>query len=581
MLGGAFDEKDLLKYARGLCQAEVKEGNPTWQIRLLLAKMLHERKDHVACLQALKPISIDNGDLLGNDDFSEAYWTVVLLLAGECHAKLNDMDAALECFQKALNHAQTNGKLPSDTTEIVNGTLTALLALGKLAEARDVLQHLNDLKHDGQTWLDVMLWQRDGIHQHIVTLSHRSGDFSTFCGLYQGALERVKTPKDSQSTTALGLHQWRLHWYCGPPEHRDQALDEWETILNLTQDQELYTEAWYVSVDAAKELAHALFHKASKSGFSSVETQQYLVRLETLNRRSERLFESYLCRNTKLTIARLYHLAGNTDKAKSLLQAEVRSAIRRITTEDDKQSGYTALGLLLAIVDDDLNAIAAWSMIQPNRPVSSNDADVELSDASKGKRSPVLMVAAEYQAIALAHVLDDIGMAPQLTERPEPSLDNCETFAQLGSSNENGTAVSRDTDKDPSTNSETTHPTPTDLTDDDEAEDLLGSAAFSCNGRCGKTWTYADDLYMCKDCLDTHLDSVCHKKLKNGTLGVAICDISHQHLHVPPLDIQEWRVRKAETMVVGGQVIASSEWIKKIRVAWGKCKGCQVQVALS
>lgn len=455
MLGETIDQRKRLRHAESLCQAEMQKDGAMWQFRVMLAQMLRERSENSSCLEALRPILADNDELLATTEFSEVYWTVVMPLAGACYAELKDMDAALECYQKTLDHARNNTKPPTDMTEVVSWSLNAILYLGKLSQALKLLRTLRNLELDGQSWLNVVLGRRDSIHHHILSLCRRSDDFDIFTGFYDKLLETVKMLEDSQAARVLRLHRWKLQWHCGPPECRDQALDEWQAMLEATYEQEVYSPTWYVDSDTAKEMAHALFSKALKSGLGSGETQEYINGLDALKLSFEMLLDFSLFRSTKLTVARLYHLSGNTGRAKAILRADVRSAIRCITTEDDEQWGYQVLGLLLPIIEDDVNARAAWSILEPSgqdlkKPASMSNGTDEPSGTPRTASSPVPLKSVEDRATAFEDTLKEIGMAPQIMESSEPSLDTCESIKQLGLQAENGNAASHESSDDQS-----------------------------------------------------------------------------------------------------------------------------------
>jgi hypothetical protein len=102
---------------------------------------------------------------------------------------------------------------------------------------------------------------------------------------------------------------------------------------------------------------------------------------------------------------------------------------------------------------------------------------------------------------------------------------------------------------------------------------------FFCDGRCGKLWSAADDLYVCKVCEGVHLDADCLEKLRNGTLKTYVCNAEHDFLHIPALSSKEYReVRKDNIKVggklvegtrIGGEIIRVQEWLDLIRDEWG------------
>ncbi|OQV03546.1 hypothetical protein CLAIMM_08579 [Cladophialophora immunda] len=106
-----------------------------------------------------------------------------------------------------------------------------------------------------------------------------------------------------------------------------------------------------------------------------------------------------------------------------------------------------------------------------------------------------------------------------------------------------------------------------------------GDTIFSCDGNCGRRWSHADDMYMCKICPDVELDAGCLEKLKTGTLNRYICDASHDWLHVPSWPYDNYRVADKGKVVVGGEMadgrrvggekVPVNVWIQGIYEQWG------------
>lgn len=98
---------------------------------------------------------------------------------------------------------------------------------------------------------------------------------------------------------------------------------------------------------------------------------------------------------------------------------------------------------------------------------------------------------------------------------------------------------------------------------------LRGWLHSYCDG-CGTSWTYVDNIYCCKDCLDVQLEPNCYAALKTGTLDPKICGKDHEFLHIPPFDEAEWRALATEDNVrVGNRVMPRKEWLKDIKNQWG------------
>lgn len=107
--------------------------------------------------------------------------------------------------------------------------------------------------------------------------------------------------------------------------------------------------------------------------------------------------------------------------------------------------------------------------------------------------------------------------------------------------------------------------------DDDTpvTNELEGPLKFGCDGKCGKIWTYADDMYVCRVCADVQFDESCLRKLQEGTLGLQVCNKSHEMLHVPKYD--EYKLKKIGkgNVMVGQEVMAVEDWLQKIKQDWG------------
>ena len=96
-----------------------------------------------------------------------------------------------------------------------------------------------------------------------------------------------------------------------------------------------------------------------------------------------------------------------------------------------------------------------------------------------------------------------------------------------------------------------------------------GKLGQVCDGYCGHTWSFADDFYACKDCIDVQFDSGCLEKLRNGTLESKICGKDHEFLYVPKWDEDEHARIPEGQMKVGGELVLVKDWLNSIRQQWG------------
>jgi tetratricopeptide (TPR) repeat protein len=118
----------------------------------------------------------------------------------------------------------------------------------------------------------------------------------------------------------------------------------------------------------------------------------------------------------------------------------------------------------------------------------------------------------------------------------------------------------------------------TSSTEDDD-EGRYGPLKNNCDGRCGKSWTYANDFYCCQICPDVQLCDECLRKLKAGTVKRFVCSPEHEWLHVPKWDDDKYNEVGIHKILVGGtfergvrvggEPIPVEDWLNKIRDDWG------------
>lgn len=119
--------------------------------------------------------------------------------------------------------------------------------------------------------------------------------------------------------------------------------------------------------------------------------------------------------------------------------------------------------------------------------------------------------------------------------------------------------------------------------------DRSGPLQNSCDGRCGKTWTFADDFRCCLICPDVQLCEDCLWKLKAGTLKRFVCNASHEWLHVPKWDDNEHgtagvgKIKVGGSIEngvrVGGELVPVEDWLNTIRDEWGIPRPAKKDVA--
>lgn len=206
----------------------------------------------------------------------------------------------------------------------------------------------------------------------------------------------------------------------------------------------------------------------------------------------------------------------------------IKKAFEQARTDDEAQVDYERLAFIFPVINDDVNTLAAWSAMSPLR--------------AKGDDGP-----------------ENGNASPTTDSTPDGSAEPAATAAAIEKDH-----ASEELDED---NSQ--HGLPEDKKDSDE---LTGNLVFYCDGRCGRRWDYADDIWVCRDCLCVQLDTGCLEKLRRGGLPIAICHPKHEHLHVPPSDEHAWKANSSADLKVGSEIMSRDVWLSKLRQEWGIAK---------
>ncbi|KAI9666298.1 MAG: hypothetical protein M1821_004233 [Bathelium mastoideum] len=121
---------------------------------------------------------------------------------------------------------------------------------------------------------------------------------------------------------------------------------------------------------------------------------------------------------------------------------------------------------------------------------------------------------------------------------------------------------------------------PSDAGSESPSPKRQGDMHTYCDGRCNTSWTYANDFWCCRYCVDVQFDSVCLEKLRAGTLIRDVCSPDHQFLHVPKWSDEEFRAVGKDRVRVGGEIqpdgtrtggeiVTVEEWKNRLYEEWG------------
>jgi hypothetical protein len=101
--------------------------------------------------------------------------------------------------------------------------------------------------------------------------------------------------------------------------------------------------------------------------------------------------------------------------------------------------------------------------------------------------------------------------------------------------------------------------------DDSDDSHRYGPVAYICDGECGHTWTYATDMYWCRECVEVAFDEKCLKKLQAQELSWRVCRHDHDFVHVPSWDGKAAKAVDADHIQVGNEEpILVKDWVARL-----------------
>lgn len=445
--------------------------------------------------------------------------------------QLKAMDRAIALYEEVL-------EVDSHEYSTRCGLLNVLYEQNREEEARNMLIRiknqpgkLKDLNQFSELLRHLTRNEDDdGELNIIVTLAQTDKTFS------QHTLEALQSAIDDARRNDLTVNQGVLLLYQGIILARGTTDDvrlqhaaySWEDC------QSLYLVSRYDLMEthrlAACYVTQYHFQQATKQGASAQESEQHFNKLLKISRIANTWTHSF---RPASFLASYYVHRDQPEEARKLFMEEMVDALDILSDRDPDNDyyGYKLLANILMHTGDDLNALSAWSLLGPNDTYPSSNPGTPSDDDDDD---------------------DDETAVDNVEETPVPKL-------------------------------------PSEPEPEESTRDRSGPLSYSCDGRCDSSWSYANDMYICRYCPDTQFTGDCLEKLKSNKLQRFICHPDHSWLHVPvwsdkeALEVGKGNVRVHGELVdgkrVGGKIVDRHEWLDEIREKWGvpkKAGGAEV-----
>jgi tetratricopeptide (TPR) repeat protein len=496
-----------------------------WLSQWGLASAYHNQGEWNLALETLEAVkkAIESGEAKDNDPSTKLPEIVRNLAAWNKDA--GNLDKALEIYESVLK----------DTPADYNTAFEIMSILRRKGDFTKLVKFLEALKEskDESTGLDrrtqifhAHSWNPD-YHDTIAAMGVFTKNFDIVKEGYQTAVDAAEAKlnltnidREEKETTqgimAMLLHFLALFFYNNYSSEREKktAMDLWERILGMEETNNAgYTDISYAKGLVAGKLSSVYFRKALNAETDSEDADLYVKHLQHLSTTNgDKEVDDWSSQTyPKQLLARYYALKAQPDRAKEVLRAHIKIGIDLLSDDDPTNDwqGYKSLTMHFMFASQDDNAHAAWSLITPDKQ-GGDSAAVDHPDGTS---------------------------TDPLAEKPDTK------------SNDD----SAGTKQPPAV---------------DSTKDLKGPLGYSCDGRCGHRWTYADDIYVCRECHDIQFDEQCLEKLRAGTLERQICDKDHEMFHVPKYNKEELDRIGEGNVKVGAEILKVRDWIERVKTEW-------------
>ncbi|KAL9609751.1 MAG: hypothetical protein Q9167_005507 [Letrouitia subvulpina] len=357
----------------------------------------------------------------------------------------------------------------------------------------------------------------DNYHEIITLVGRRLNSLDIVSIAYQKAIqdtEQVYFPSQhtAMATSRIYLTFWHaraLSIHTGNKEAKQEASKLWEQCVADAVD----VGESFIRNRAVKQLSRIYLDKLREINPDSTESDNYLQKLSQLSVNDSLEIDAYQSTlNTGLLLGRYYSTLGQLAKAKDCIKTHISIGLDLLSDESPENDwqGYLRLGTSLMYFGDEDNSLAAWSLIGPITIPLNDSVDKHPSADMEPEELP----------------LDD-----------------------------------KDKENDKATDNTTV--------DDPGSESHHGPLPYVCDGKCGRQWKYADDIYVCKDCLDVMFDERCLKKLRSDELETNVCNPKHEFMYVPSWDETEAKERGSTNARLRGEIVPVTDWLESIRRQFG------------
>lgn len=497
-----------------------------------LSRAHESLKDFQTALQVIQKFkSLKDRFFQTDKEYESQYWDV-LLAEGNCNRQQKDYESAATCYKDILDQEIVNEFWPGQVhTEALSGLFTTWNEMKNYRSIVDFMRSWKNAKAKGQGpayWLLKVAYE-DKFHGHVTMAAKHAGAVEEICSLYQEAIDhrpaKPSTTSEQDNTVSpytkgqLQYYQAVLRFHGSHFQHdHHRGIQSWEEIVRNSHQQSL---SWWTAYSATRILARSLLDKAviENTAASSELSGSYVSRLKTLAKLNNRIIRDLRQGQSdpRLCLMRLYYLKGDRSSAFEEAQTRLCSVFDKWpedTDEDSLQLRFQNLAQTLTVLDKDIEAIAVWQLVKPQKSQDSVTTDTKASDAQQ----PAILSPEALQS--------------------------------------NGTPVTPANKLD-------------ETTDSPSSAALIPEAyisGYTCDGCYETQWKdMLADCWVCKNCLCVQLCPPCYKKLQADNGHPLVCNKEHKMLYLPPFEKSLWHSMSSDMVIVDKQPVPRLQWLNEIR----------------
>lgn len=394
-MAAAYDIYGFTEQSTARYRNAIDRSPEDWRAKLKLVTVLdrgHERKE----AQALLELLIESSATLRDADElpDEEYRWDILNRHADISRDLGEHSKAESSYRSLLKELDGETEIGHSGYDLIDDLIGSLSAQGRYQAVMDLLEEIGEREDaEAETWLNAYLNNIAGTDISFNRL--------TTAALHTGAIQKLIDMLDRAIPFAprrrgpiFGL-EWSVHsrkaellWTFGTEEGHQTALSIWRKAMKEDTIAESSDQPRYKWEHVPAQYIAVLFANLKSSlsiELSPTDNQLIIDQMASFMAAGHDFVTRVSSRNA---LARWYALSGDMTRARALLQDEAKSAFNDIESTDQWEvgHGFKNLGQLLAIVGDQVNAVAAYRLCEPTVRTANDDSDSEADGTDSTKK---------------------------------------------------------------------------------------------------------------------------------------------------------------------------------------------------